>query len=100
MRPRRVDANHRQLVAVLRDIGAEVLDLHTLPGALDLLIGYRGVLYLVELKDGLKPPSRRRITTAEQATIARFRAVGCPVIVAATEDELLRALGAVPREGG
>ena len=93
MRRRRIDANHSQLVATLRQVGAEVLDVHGLPGALDLLVGVRGVFYLVELKDGLKPASRRKTTPAEQATIERFRAVGCPVIVASTEAELLGALG-------
>ena len=93
MRRRRIDANHSALVATLRQVGCEVLDVHALPAALDLLVGVRGVFFLVELKDGLKPPSRRRTTSAEQATIERFRAVGCPVIVASTEAELLGALG-------
>lgn len=53
----------------------------------------RGVFYLVELKDGLKPPSRRKVTPAERATINRFRAVGCLVLVASTEAKLLGALG-------
>ena len=59
-RARRVDANHAQIIADLRNIGAAVLDVHALPGALDLLVGWRGVLHLVEVKDGAKPPSRRR----------------------------------------
>lgn len=91
----KVDANHWELAARLRQVGAEVLDLHALPGALDLLVGVRGRLVLVELKDGLKPPSKRKLTPAEQGTIARFRAVGCPVVVAATEDELLQGLGLI-----
>ena len=90
---RRRDANHADVVQLLADVGVEVLDLHTLAGALDLLVGVRGVLYLVELKDGLKPPSRRKVTKREQETIARFRAVGCPVLIASTEDELLAELG-------
>jgi len=93
MRPRRTDANHKAIVEQLRQRGIAVLDLHSLPGALDLLVGFRGVLSLIELKDGAKSPSRRRVTDAEQTTIARFRAVGCPVIVAATLEALLSAIG-------
>ena len=96
---RRRDANHAAVVQFLADVGVEVLDLHTLAGALDLLVGVRGVLYLVELKDGLKPPSRRRVTKREQETISRFRAVGCPVLVASTEAELLAGLGLQRSEG-
>ena len=56
---------------------------------------YRGVLHLVEIKDGRKRPSARRTTPAEDTTIARFRRVGCPVLVVTNEDELLKAIGAL-----
>src|SRR5262245_57961979 len=94
MRPRRTDANHRQIVEALRSRGLAVLDLHAIPGVLDLLVGYRSVLYLVEIKNGSKPPSRRRVTPAEQTTIALFKGQGCPVVVVGSIEELLRAIGA------
>src|SRR5262249_34944010 len=94
MRPRRTDANHKAIVLVLRQIGAAVLDIHSIGGALDLLVGFCGVLYLVELKDGAKSPSRRKVTPAEQATIALFKGQGCPVVVVGSIEELLRAIGA------
>ena len=94
-RARRVDANHAQIIADLRNIGAAVLDVHALPGALDLLVGWRGVLHLVEVKDGAKPPSAQRLTPAEVATIARFRALGCPVHSVTSGDAALRAIGAI-----
>lgn len=93
MRAKRVDTNHKRIVETIRDIGAQVLDLHALPGALDVLIGWRGVLHLVEIKHG----KGWTLTEAENVTIGRFRAVGCPVHVVETVDDLLRALGALDR---
>jgi hypothetical protein len=92
---RRKDANHNELVQAAREVGAEVLELYKLPGALDCLIGYRGSLYLVEIKDGSKPASRRALTPPEVETIRRFQAVGVRVVVATDVDSLLRGIGAV-----
>lgn len=95
MRARRTDHNHSDVLTMARQVGAEVLDLHALPGALDALVGFRGRLYLVEIKDGAKVKSKRKLTDAETATIARFRLIGCPVLVVETSDDLLRGIGAV-----
>lgn len=95
MRARRKDANHSTVLRMAREVGAEVLDLHSLPGGLDALIGYRSKLFLIEIKDGSKPRSRRKLTPAEVATVDRFRAIGCPVLVVETEDDLLRGIGAI-----
>ncbi len=95
MRARRVDGNHGDVFRMAREVGAEVLDLHALPGALDGLVGYRGRLYLVEVKDGAKVKSQRKLTLAEIETIERFRRVGCPVLVVETSDDLLRGIGAI-----
>lgn len=92
---RKKDANHSDVFGLARQVGAEVLDLHALPGALDGLVGYRGRLYLVEVKDGAKKKSKRKLTPAEIATVDRFRAIGCPVLVVETEDDLLRGIGAI-----
>lgn len=49
--PSRVDANQKAIVTGLRKLGALVLHLHTLGhGAPDLLVQFRGVLYLMEIK--------------------------------------------------
>ena len=58
-RAARVDANHKEVVDEFRRLGCSVLDMSRLgDGAPDLLIGYGGVSILVEVKDGLKPPSK------------------------------------------
>jgi hypothetical protein len=94
-RARRTDSNHREVADALEAVGAAVLDIHALPGALDLLCGYRGRLILLEIKDGAKPPSARRLTEAEADTIGRFMAVGAPVYVVASVEDALRAIGAI-----
>lgn len=64
---RRVDANQREIVAAMRQCGARVLPIHELgKGAPDLLVGYRGKNLLMEIKDGAKSPSRRKLTEDEQ----------------------------------
>lgn len=91
-RAARQDQNHTALLRVARDIGAAIVDTHALPGALDVLIGYRGRLHLVEIK---APGKRDDLTAAERLTIARLARVGVAVPVVETADELLRAIGAI-----
>ena len=51
----------------LRKLGASVLHLHTIgKGAPDIAIGYKGRNALIEIKDGTKPPSARKLTPDEQ----------------------------------
>lgn len=63
----RIDRNQPAIVAALRKLGASVLHLHTLgKGAPDIAIGYKNRNYLVEIKDGNKPPAARALTDDEQ----------------------------------
>lgn len=63
MRACRIDENQPQIVKDLRLFGASVQPLHTVgQGCPDLLVGYNGRNYLLEVKDGNKPPSKRRLT--------------------------------------
>lgn len=66
-RRKRVDANQALIVQTLRDIGASVEPLHFVGrGFPDVLVGFRGTNYLLEIKDGSKPPSRRKLTDDEK----------------------------------
>lgn len=59
----KIDANQIEVVSALRQIGASVQSLATTgKGCPDLLVGYRGINYLLEVKDGNKPPSARLLT--------------------------------------
>jgi hypothetical protein len=94
-RAAKVDSNHAEVLGAARDVGAAVLDLHALPGALDALIGFRSRLFLVEIKDGKKVKSARKLTPAEVETISLFTRCDCPVLVVENADQLLRSIGAI-----
>ena len=62
----RVDANQAEIVDALREIGCSVQILSAVgKGCPDLLVGYHGVNYPIEVKDGDKSPSKRRLTHDE-----------------------------------
>ena len=67
MRAKRVDANQPEIVAALRAIGCSVSDTSGAgEGFTDIVVGYRGINYLIEIKDGSKPPSKRILTKPQQ----------------------------------
>ena len=64
--PRRTDANQKELVKAIRKLGASVQDLSQVgKGCPDILVGYKGVNYLFEIKNPDMPPSKRRLTPDE-----------------------------------
>ena len=91
-RAARADANQAEVIRALRQIGATVLPMHALgKGAPDVLAGYRGVNYALEIKDGSKPPSARALTPDEADWHADWR--GQVAIVESVADAL-RVIGA------
>jgi hypothetical protein len=88
----RVDANQGEIVAALRAVGCEVQSLAAVgAGCPDLLVSRAGKTYLIEVKDGSKPPSRRRLNADQVAWHRRWRA---PVHTVNDVDEALAAVGA------
>lgn len=74
-RAARTDANQQPIVAALRKCGASVQDLSAVGGGVaDLLVGFRGTLRMLEVKDGDKPPSRRALTPAQKRWHAAWSA--------------------------
>ena len=62
-RAARVDDNQRAIIAALRQMGCSVQDLSKVGGGCpDLLVGRGGCNWLLEVKDGEKPPSKRKLT--------------------------------------
>ena len=90
-RAARVDANHHAIVQCLRSVGAHVESLAAVGGGIpDLLVGFRGRNWLLEVKDGRRPPSERRLNPAQQAWHAVWAG---HVVVVRSPEEALRAIG-------
>lgn len=64
---RKVDSNTTAIVSALRAMGVLVEPrlARVGEGVPDLLCGYRGETWLLEVKDGAKPASARRLTPQE-----------------------------------
>lgn len=66
MRICRVDANQKDIVKGLRKRGVSVTPTHIVgDGFVDLVCGWQGRNYLLEIKDGNKVPSARVLTEKE-----------------------------------
>ena len=94
MRAARVDANQPEIVEALRKAGASVECLHAVgKGVPDLLVGYRGSTVLMEVKDGSKPPSERKLRQNQQEWHTRWK--GAKPFVVESIEQALEALRSV-----
>lgn len=92
MRIRRVDANQAAVVKALRKIGAAVTHMHPLGGGVaDLLVSFRNEWFVLEVKDGAKPPSARELTPDEREWIAGQKAL---VAIVNSPEEAIRLVSA------
>ena len=92
MRAARIDANHEQVVSALRAAGASVQSLAGVgKGVPDLLVGFQGKTLLMEVKDGNKTPSERRLTEDQIRWHGAWN--GGPLAVVDGVDAALRMLG-------
>lgn len=90
--PKRVDDNHAEIVKGLRAIGATVHSTAAVGnGFPDLAVGWHGINFLLEVKDGSKPPSKRILTPDEQKFHLAWR--GAAAVVTSLEDAL-KTIGA------
>ena len=83
----RVDDNQKDIVEALRAIGATVRVVTQGGGIPDLLVGFRGHTVLMEVKDGRKKPSARKLTEAEEKFFLEWRG-GMLAIVESVDDAL------------
>lgn len=92
-RAAKIDANQPEIVKALRQIGCTVQPLHTVgDGCPDLLVGAFGVTLLMEVKDGDKVPSARRLT--EDQIVWHGRWTGGPLAVVTDIESAIRAVNA------
>lgn len=86
----KVDANHTHIVKALRALGCSVQSLASLGnGVPDLLVARNGRMALMEVKDGMKSPSQRKLTDDEFEWIQKWNA---PVYVITSVDEAVAAI--------
>ena len=96
-RAARVDHNHAEIIRALRAVGAEVTDTSRVgEGFPDLVVSYRNKWFVIEVKDGRKPPSAQRLTKAQGTWMRRQRA---SVWVVNSVEDALAAIGAVSDSG-
>jgi len=88
-RAAKVDGNQQEIVKALRQAGATVLITSQLKNAFDILVGFRGKLFIIEIKDGKLPPSQRRLTEGESACKFNFNRVGITYHIVTSADEAL-----------
>lgn len=89
-RAARVDANQGLIVQALRACGATVRVISQGDGIPDLLVGYRGHTILMEVKDGDKTLSQRKLTEAEQNFFDTW--TGGKLLIVNSVDEALAVL--------
>jgi hypothetical protein len=86
-RAARIDANQTQIVSALRSVGASVELLSAVgKGCPDLMVGYRGLNILMEVKDGNKPPSERKLTSDQIVWHSNWK--GVVFLVTSVQDAL------------
>lgn len=89
----RVDKNQQEVARALRRVGASVQFTHTVGGGCpDLMVGFRGQTYLLEVKDGDKPKWARVLTEDQKRWHQKWR--GHAAVVENVE-EALKAIGAL-----
>ena len=91
MRGRKTDANQASIMAALRQVGATVVDLSAVGrGVPDLLVGFRGNTYLLEVKN---KAGRNRLTADQDVFLAWWH--GVPPVIVYNENDALIAIDAV-----
>lgn len=90
----KVDANHGEIERALTQIGVGVFDSSALGEFVDLVTFHRGHVRLLEVKDGSKPPSARKLTLAQQLLHNLANLHGCTIHVVTSVEEALRLHGA------
>ena len=92
-RAAKVDANQADIVEALEGIGCSVAVTSWVgKGFPDLVVGYRRTNFMLEVKDGSKVPSARRLTPDQERWHSTWRG---RVVVVESVDDALRAVGAI-----
>lgn len=89
-----IDRNHTEIVKMLRDAGASVMDTSDIGnGFPDLVVGFRGGVYLLEVKNLETYYGRKGLNKNQLRWNDEWK--GAPMVVVRTPDEALKAIGAL-----
>ena len=90
-RAAKVDDNHSDIVKALRKAGCSVVSLAAVGGGVpDVAAGLAGKTYLLEIKDGDKSPSRRKLTPEQRIFFSGWKG---HAVVVKDAYEALEAVG-------
>jgi hypothetical protein len=90
-RAARVDENQQEIVQALRKVGASVISLAAVGDDFpDIIAGIRNLNFLLEIKDGNKPPSRRKLRPGQRVFHATWQG---QIAVVTSVDEALEIVG-------
>lgn len=84
---KRRDGNEAAIIAALEAVGCQV---ERLDRPVDLIVGFRGQTFLIEVKD---PHGRNRLQETQSAFLRDWN--GGPAAVVRSEEEALKAVGAI-----
>lgn len=91
MRAKRVDDNQKDIVRQLRQLGVSVRHLHMVGDGLpDIIVGHRKQNFLIEIKDGKKINSKKKLTEDEQEFFNTWKG---QVNKCETLEEILKVIG-------
>lgn len=93
---KRTDGNQTQIFKVFRGMGCTVLNLSNLGHSADALVAITPVRQpLIEIKDGSKPPSQRKLTPAEEKFHREWKG---ELYIINNEDEAIALVNRIRRE--
>lgn len=93
-RPAKIDLNQPGIVLVLRQVGASIIDTSDIGnGFPDLVVGFRGKNYLLEIKNQETHYGRKGLNPNQQEWCDTWH--GNAPIVVYTANDALRAIGAI-----
>lgn len=89
------DRNQKEIEQHLKQVGALWIDCTGDPNiGFDGIVAYRGKLYIVEAKDGKKPPSQRQLTDGEKRRKEQVECAGVQYNVIESTEQMLQLIGA------
>ena len=96
-RAARTDSNQTEIVAAFRKAGASVKLVHTVKGFVDAVVGINGRNLLIEIKDGSKPPSARKLTGDEGDFHRKWKGT---IDIVESVDDVAKVLAKLHRRAG